>query len=135
MGSFFDVGGMTPEGPKDQAVGIVHASEWVAPKWMRESPTWGPVINRLEGVRRRGYADGGYVDLDPTGGLTMPTETRGRSADSSQSSDTGSSSHVTVNTVVVDSDTAARRYATSRRGRSAIISADRQRRTERRLRS
>jgi len=42
-------------------VGVVHAREWVGPRWMAEHPVYGRYINALEGIRRRGYADGGYT--------------------------------------------------------------------------
>ncbi|WP_340074568.1 phage tail tape measure protein [Leptobacterium sp. I13] len=46
--------------------GVVHTDEWVAPKFMTESPRYAPVINWLEKERLkalgRGFKDGGHVD-------------------------------------------------------------------------
>jgi hypothetical protein len=48
--------------------GIVHAGEWVAPKWMVDHPVFGERIGLLESLRQRGYAAGGMVDTTPTAG-------------------------------------------------------------------
>jgi hypothetical protein len=45
-------------------VGGVHKNEWVAPEWMNRDPQYGSVISWLEGVRQRGYKDGGFTTLD-----------------------------------------------------------------------
>jgi hypothetical protein len=52
--SGFAVGGYTPDGPADKPVGSVHAGEWVAPQWMRKSPTFAPIIDSLERARKTG---------------------------------------------------------------------------------
>lgn len=40
--------------------------EWIAPNWMVEDPTYGPTIEALENVRKRGYASGGNtIDTTP----------------------------------------------------------------------
>ncbi len=59
----FRVGGYTDDGPADKPAGIVHAGEWVAPKWMVESPLFQPMIATLESARtgRPGYEAGGFV--------------------------------------------------------------------------
>jgi hypothetical protein len=67
-------GGYTAQGPRDQPAGIVHAGEWVAPKWMVEDPVYGATLAGLEaarqgqpvpsGVERPGYYSwGGFVKL------------------------------------------------------------------------
>lgn len=42
--------------------GVVHEQEWVAPRWMNESPRYANVIGWLESERTRRYADGGYTE-------------------------------------------------------------------------
>jgi hypothetical protein len=39
----------------------LHEKEWVAPRWMTESPKYGSIINELEQTRVRGFADGGSI--------------------------------------------------------------------------
>jgi|694.fasta_scaffold03657_12 hypothetical protein len=39
----------------------LHEKEWVAPRWMTESPKYGSLINELEQSRVRGFADGGSI--------------------------------------------------------------------------
>lgn len=66
----FDVGGFTGdgEGKPDESgfkmAGIVHEGEWVAPKWMVESPRFAESIQRLESERVRGFANGGFTDFN-----------------------------------------------------------------------
>lgn len=69
----FDEGGYTTSGPKHKPAGIVHAGEWVAPKWQVEDPVYGPIIDFLEGQRaRRGgmssipFAGGGFTQTHGT---------------------------------------------------------------------
>jgi hypothetical protein len=57
----FAEGGWTGPGSKMQAVGIVHADEYVTPKRVKNLPQAQPHIAALEGMRLRGYADGGLV--------------------------------------------------------------------------
>jgi len=57
----FAEGGWTGPGSKYQAVGIVHADEYVVPKHIVNSPVGKQHINALETARVRGYADGGFV--------------------------------------------------------------------------
>ena len=45
-------------------VGGVHKNEWVAPEWMTSNPQYGGVINWLEGIRQRGFKDGGFTTLE-----------------------------------------------------------------------
>ncbi len=129
----FSVGGDTGDGPETEVAGVVHRKEWVAPAWMTRHATYGPMIRDLESVRRRGFALGGYTD--PASGLTQFSQTSAASA--GNISGTGSSEAVrpiNVNAVVVDSDASARRFASSRAGKTAFISSDRQRRTNAKLR-
>ena len=63
----FAKGGYTGkgDGQRDETgfkvAGVVHQDEWVAPKWMVESPKYGGMINQLENVRQKGFADGGFT--------------------------------------------------------------------------
>lgn len=57
----FAEGGWTGPGSKMKAVGVVHADEYVAPKWIVNSPQAQPYLSALESMRLRGYADGGLV--------------------------------------------------------------------------
>lgn len=41
--------------------GVVHENEWVAPRWMAESPRYANVIGWLESERTRRFAAGGYA--------------------------------------------------------------------------
>lgn len=76
----FAQGGYTGRGKfgKDDTghdvAGVVHADEWVAPKWMVSHPAYNSVINQLEGIRVRGFAEGGFtttpqssITVNPTG--------------------------------------------------------------------
>ena len=48
----------------------LHEQEWVAPRWMTQSPKYGSLINELEQTRVRGFAQGGspvplrQIDVD-----------------------------------------------------------------------
>lgn len=57
----FAEGGWTGPGEKYKPVGVVHADEYVTPKWLVHSPKAQPHLNALENMRTRGYADGGLV--------------------------------------------------------------------------
>lgn len=57
----FAEGGYTGDGGKYEPAGIVHRGEYVAPKHIVNSPAAQPHISALEGMRLRGYADGGFV--------------------------------------------------------------------------
>ena len=57
-GGSWSVGGFT-FGNKNQVAGVVHGGEWVAPAWMVDK--YAGVIAQLEGVRTRGYSQGGLV--------------------------------------------------------------------------
>ena len=45
--------------------GVVHADEWVAPKWMVESPKYANVIGWMESERTRRFAEGGFTGAMP----------------------------------------------------------------------
>lgn len=73
----FSSGGGTGPGilPADETgerpAGIVHAWEWVAPRWMTQHPQHSQTINYLERIRLRGFAGGGFTtqDTSPQGEL------------------------------------------------------------------
>ena len=69
------IGGFTKQGHRDEPAGIVHAGEWVAPKWMVESPKYRNDIFRLESMRTKGYAQGGIVTPSSVG-LTQDNSNR-----------------------------------------------------------
>lgn len=49
-------GGHTGSGNQHEVAGVVHKEEWVAPKWMVDSPATGPIINALENIRKTKYS-------------------------------------------------------------------------------
>ena len=63
VGGGYAMGGFTFGGKTDIA-GVVHGGEWVAPAWMVDK--YAGVISQLEGVRTRGYAQGGMVGKSTT---------------------------------------------------------------------
>jgi hypothetical protein len=52
--------------------GVVHENEWVAPKWMVESPRHANVIGWLESERTRRFADGGMTSPASGSAGNMP---------------------------------------------------------------
>lgn len=76
----FEVGGYTTPGPSDKPAGLVHAGEWVAPKWMVQDSRYGGLIAGLEAARngQPGFASGGFADVfasalsNRAAGLTSP---------------------------------------------------------------
>jgi hypothetical protein len=44
----------------------LHEKEWIAPRWMTQSPRYAPIINDLENARTRGFADGGFTPIVST---------------------------------------------------------------------
>jgi hypothetical protein len=78
----FETGGYTSPGPRDKPAGVVHAGEWVAPKWMVESPKYSALIAALEGERsgEAGYSTGGFIkSFSAFGGIPkflLPTPVR-----------------------------------------------------------
>jgi len=73
-GGFTGFGIGMPDSTGHRPVGIVHEREWVAPKWMVESPQYAPTLHFLEGIRRRGFADGGYstTPAPSVAGVSVP---------------------------------------------------------------
>jgi predicted nucleic acid-binding Zn-ribbon protein len=59
--SGFAEGGWTGPGDKYKPVGVVHADEYVTPKSVVHMPAAQPHLAALEGMRMKGYADGGFV--------------------------------------------------------------------------
>lgn len=57
----FAEGGWTGPGGKYDAVGVVHADEYVTPKHIVNSPAAQPYLNALESMRLGDYYDGGFV--------------------------------------------------------------------------
>lgn len=47
-------------------VGIVHANEYVVPRWMRRLPEVRTSLDWMESIRQRGYAQGGLVSTSTT---------------------------------------------------------------------
>lgn len=64
----FAEGGWTGPGNKMDAVGVVHADEYVVPKRIVNNPMAQPQLAMLESMRLRGYADGGLT----TNTITQP---------------------------------------------------------------
>ena len=62
-GGFTGSGGQRDE-TGHKVAGVVHNDEWVAPKWMVESPKFGGMINQLENARTKGFANGGFTSPD-----------------------------------------------------------------------
>lgn len=80
----FAGGGYTgPGGDRDstghRVAGVVHNDEWVAPKWMTEGGATAPVIRALEGIRRRGFADGGFTSPNTTPAASVAASALGDS--------------------------------------------------------
>lgn len=59
----FAEGGYTGDGGKYQPAGIVHAGEYVVPQHVMRKPEAATLISSLEGMRLRGYAEGGNVTV------------------------------------------------------------------------
>ncbi len=54
-------GGYTGDGDANQPAGIVHSGEYVVPQYVMRNPRALPMVQTLEGMRMRGYAQGGTV--------------------------------------------------------------------------
>lgn len=72
-------GGYTGDGGKYEPKGVVHGGEYVIPAWMVQKNK--PLISNLENVRARGYADGGSVGGNVSGG-NMRVEIKNESSQS-----------------------------------------------------
>lgn len=70
----FAEGGWTGPGEKMEAVGLVHADEYVVPKRINNSARAQPHIHALESMRLRGYADGGLVSNSITQPINQQLE-------------------------------------------------------------
>lgn len=57
----YSKGGYTGDGDVNQPAGIVHAGEYVVPQKVVKNPQAQSMLESLEGMRLRGYADGGMV--------------------------------------------------------------------------
>jgi len=79
-GGYTGSGTGSPDATGFKPAGVVHEGEWVAPKWLVNSAEFGGVIQRLEGVRSRGYAAGGMVASVPN----VPTTLQSSSAQITQ---------------------------------------------------
>jgi lambda family phage tail tape measure protein len=128
MGAFAE-GGYTGAGGKYEPAGVVHKGEVV---FSQADVARHGGVGAVESLRR-GYSDGGAVmaaSYTAAAGAAMPSvDTQGIASETSGA--TANNQNVTA--VIVDSDAAAKRYGRSRSGRTAIMSADRQRRTSKRL--
>ncbi len=70
--------GTLPDSTGHKVAGVVHDGEWVAPKWMVNSPKFSPVIQEMEQSRYRGYASGGFVSsptVDNSGVMNQLAQT------------------------------------------------------------
>lgn len=70
----FAEGGWTGPGHKMKAVGVVHANEYVTPSWLVNSRQAQPHLIALEGMRHRGYVDGGLVSNSITQPINQQME-------------------------------------------------------------
>lgn len=59
----YATGGYTGDGDVNQPAGIVHAGEYVVPQKVVRNPAAASMLETLEGMRLRGYADGGTVTI------------------------------------------------------------------------
>lgn len=77
-GGFTGDGFGSPDESGHRPAGLVHAKEWVAPRWMTEHPRHGAMIKYLESVRTgrsKGYAEGGHVTPAQVGPASEPANT------------------------------------------------------------
>lgn len=70
----FAEGGWTGPGHRTKPVGVVHADEYVTPKWLVNNRRAQPHIAALETMRVRGYQDGGLVSNSITGPINERME-------------------------------------------------------------
>jgi|GEM_PF-3084093 len=66
----------------EKPIGLIraHEHEWIAPRWMVQSPQYGPLIQEMEGIRIRGYAEGGFPSSSPTPSARIETPLPSESA-------------------------------------------------------
>ena len=67
----YSAGGFTPDGRSDEAVGIVHAGEWVASQKLVKSPKTRPIIEALEYAQRTNTI-GSLAAADVSRSITAP---------------------------------------------------------------
>ncbi len=67
----YSTGGFTPDGAKDEPVGIVHAGEWVASQKLVKSPKTRPIIEALEYAQRTNTI-GSLAAADVSRSITAP---------------------------------------------------------------
>lgn len=60
-GGYTGPGTGSPDHTGKKVAGVVHQNEWVGPEWMTQHPTYGAVIQELERIRSKGFAQGGYT--------------------------------------------------------------------------
>lgn len=92
----YSEGGFTPQGPRDQAVGVVHAGEWVASQALVNSPVARPMIEALEYAQRN----------NRIGSLTMKEVSRSVMAPVIASSGSSLAAPQIVNVAVPQNDVA-----------------------------
>lgn len=66
QGGFTGDGIGQPDHTGHRPAGIVHAGEYVWPKWMVQMPAMQPILRFAETTRLRGYAQGGFVTDNTT---------------------------------------------------------------------
>ena len=64
-------GGFTPDGQKDEAVGIVHAGEWVASQKLTKNPSTRPLLEALDYAQRTNTV-GSLTAADVSRSITAP---------------------------------------------------------------
>jgi tape measure domain-containing protein len=69
-----------PDSTGERPAGIVHAKEYVVPRWMRNIPGVRDALGWMEGIRLRGYAQGGLVTANTTPGRDVLSSIGGGSA-------------------------------------------------------
>lgn len=121
LGGFAE-GGYTGTGGRTEPAGIVHKGEWVAPKWMVESPQYGPLIASMEGARTgRGYEIGGFVAPSP---LTKAPTLGGAGAGGGGYGAAGQETRI-IRGIVVDSMSLAERLSQEPGVESVILDISR----------
>ncbi len=76
----FAEGGFTPKGPKDKAVGVVHAGEWVASQRLLANPVARPMIDALDYAQRNNTL-GSLRPADVSRSVTAPAVIAGAASD------------------------------------------------------
>lgn len=76
----FSEGGFTPKGPKDKAVGVVHAGEWVASQKLLANPVARPMIEALDYAQRNNTL-GSLRPADVSRSVTAPAVIAGAASE------------------------------------------------------